>query len=187
MRYFIGFLIFILLIVMLVALIFRGGDEPKVPSTAKTLDSYASTDAQVIMTTDGPLNADANHEQIRITVDRDNATFEYIKGYQGKVVKMQHYPNNEPAYTNFLAALGRAGFTQGDNSPALRDERGYCPSASRFIYELKQGTRNIQRYWASDCGKPKSYLGSVTVTNDLFQDQIPDYDTLLESLNVQTL
>ncbi len=58
MRYFLGFFATILLILLVIILLFRGGgNKPKVP-TGKTLASYATTDAELRLTTDGPVNAE---------------------------------------------------------------------------------------------------------------------------------
>ncbi len=179
MRYFVGFLMTILLIILLILLLFRGGGKPKVVVTSKSLASYAATSAEVRFTIDGPVTADAKHEQIRVTVDKDNVTFEHIQGYEGNVVKLQQYANNTNAYTTFLLALGRAGYTSGASTPALHDERGYCPLGDRYIIELLQDDRTLERYWATNCGKPKTYLGNLQLTKTLFQAQVPDYNTLV--------
>jgi hypothetical protein len=184
MRYFIGFLVTIGLIIILIILLFTGGGKSKVPSTTKTLDSYASTDAQVGLTIDGPINAISEHEQVRITVDRSNVIYEHIKGYDGQVVDTQIFANSENSYNVFLHALLHAGFTRGDNTPALRDERGYCATSNRYIFELKQGNDNLERYWATDCGNPKTYLGLLNLTITLFQAQVPAYENLTESLQL---
>jgi hypothetical protein len=183
MRYFIGFLITIGLIIILILLLFGGG-SPKKPTTPKSLASYASTEAEVRLTIDGQINADQDHEQVRITVNKNDTTFEEIQGYQDTVVNSQSYANNEDAYSNFLYALGHAGFTRGDNSKALANEKGYCPLGERYIFELVDNGKDIQRYWGTSCGKPRTYLGSLNLTLTLFQLQIPDYQTLTENLSL---
>jgi len=172
------------LILLLIILLFRGGGKPKVPVTSKTIDSYATTNAETILTIDGKVNAASLHKQLRITVDRDDVKFEQIDGYEGNVVKMEHYPNNESAYSNFLLALGHAGFTKGDNTKALRDERGYCAQGQRYIFELRQDNKDIQRFWATSCGKPKTYLGVLSLTLELFQSQVPNYDELTRNVEL---
>jgi hypothetical protein len=178
MRYFIGFLITVGLIILLIILLFSGHGKPKVAVTSKTLDSYASTDAQVRLTIDGPVNAVSQHEQIRITVDRDDVTFENLNGYDGDVVNSQIFANTESSYDVFLHALAHGGFTKGDPNPAARDERGYCPTGERYIFELTQDGDSLERYWATSCGSPKTYLGNLTLTLVLFQAQVPGYDSL---------
>jgi hypothetical protein len=185
MRYIIGFLITIGLIILLIVSLAGGGNngKQKVPSSQKPLDSYASTSALVRMTIDGPINAQQKHDQIRITVGKDSATYEHLNGYDGSVKEAHTYPNTEAAYDNFLHALSVVGFTNGDNAPALRDERGQCPLENRYIYELIQGNADVFRYWTSDCNKPRTYNGLQTTTRTLFEQQIPDYDKLTSNAN----
>ena len=183
-RYFIGFIATIGLIIILILLIFSGGGKPKVPTTSKTLDSYATTDAEASLLIDGPINADQDHQQIKITISSDNATFEHITGYQGSVVTQQNYASNVDSYTNFLFALEHAGFTLGNKSSAVKDERGYCPQGDRYILELNQDGQNLERFWATSCGNPKSYGGNLALTLSLFQAQIPDYDTLIQNVQL---
>jgi len=168
----------------LIYLIFHGGSKPKVPVTHKTLDSYAVTDAQATLTIDGPINADQNHQGVKITVARDNVTFEQLQGYQGSVTNMQTFPNNVDAYTSFLLALAHAGFTQGNSSASLKDERGYCPLADRYIFEFQQDGQELERYWTTSCGSPKTYLGNTELTLTLFQAQVPGYDNLTQNISL---
>lgn len=185
MRYFVGFLITIGLLILLIMLLFRGGgDKAKVPTTSRTLDSYAATSAEVSLTTDGPINAASEHNQTRITVGRDQVVYDQIKGYDGNVTKTQAYENTQNAYKNFLLALSHAGFTKGETDPAFRDERGYCPTGNRYIMELYNEGKSLQRYWATSCGKPKSYLGNLSLTLTLFQAQVPNYSSMSQDLDL---
>ncbi len=183
-RYFIGFVATIGLIILLIVLLFHGGGKPKVVITPKTLDSYATTDATVSMTIDGPINANQDHQQIRILVNNQDATFQHIQGYQGNVVNQQNFANNVDAYTNFLFALLRTGFTQGNNSKLLADERGRCPLGDRYIFELTEGGKTLQRYWATSCGGTQTYGGNLSTTITLFQNQIPNYSNLSQGITL---
>ena len=183
MRYFVAFLITMGLIFLLVVLLFGGGGKPKAPLTVKTLHSYASTDAEVQMTIDGPVNANQNHQQVRVTVGRDNVSFEQLQGYDGNVTNMQDFANTQNAYTVFLFSLARGGFSQGNNDPSLSDERGFCPLGDRYIFELIQDGRDIERYWATSCGN-KTYLGAFDLTVNLFKAQVPNYDKLAQNFTL---
>jgi hypothetical protein len=182
MRYFVAFMIALGLLFLVVFLLFHSGSKPKVQLTPKTLDSYATTDAEAVLTIDGPINAAQNHQQVRITVSRDDVTFEQLQGYDGNVVNMQSYANTENAYTVFLFSLAHAGFTKGDNNPALSDERGFCALGDRFIFQLQQDGQDIERYWSTSCGNSKTYLGSPSLTINLFQAQVPDYSKLTQDI-----
>lgn len=184
MRYFIGFLVTIGLLIVLIVLLLSGSGHKTKPPTPKTLPDYATTDASVRLTIDGQINADQTHRQIRITVNRDDATFDLIQGYQGTVISTQSYANNESAYSNFLYALSHVGFTLGDNSKLLANEKGYCPLGNRYIFELINNGQDVQRYWATTCGKPRTYGGNVSATLNLFKLQIPDYSTLTQNVSL---
>lgn len=184
MRYFIGFFITIGLIILLIIMLVSGGGKPKVPTTSKTLDSYAVTSAQVRMTIDGPVNSDQQHQQVRVTVDRDNVTFEQIQGYGNNVVNLQHYANNQDAYAVLLLSLAHAGFTNGNITSKLQDERGYCPLGDRYIFEMVQDGKDLERLWATSCGSPKTYLGNLSLTISLLKAQVPNYSNLTENISL---
>jgi hypothetical protein len=183
MRYFVAFLVAMALIFLLIALLFGGG-KSKAPPVSKTLASYATTDADVQLTIDGPVNADQSHQAVQITVDSDNVTFEQLQGYDSDVVNTQVFNNTENAYANFLLALEHAGFTEGNNNPKLSDERGYCPLGPRYVFQLTQDGKDIERYWATGCGNPKTYQGNLILTLSLFQAQVPGYSKLVQNINL---
>lgn len=179
MRYFIGFLITIGLIVLLIILLVHGGgNKSKLPNSSKTLDSYAGTDATVRLTIDESIVAQQEHHAEQITVGRDQVTYEQITGYDGKVTKSQTYANTESSYSTFLHALDHAGFTKGNTASNLKDERGYCPLGQRYIFELIDNGDDVERFWSTNCSGPKSFLGNTSLNLQLFQKQVPDYNKL---------
>jgi hypothetical protein len=187
MRYFVGFLITMGLIILLIVLIFGGGGKKnEVPTTSKPLTSYVDTDSEVSMTVSGPINAESQHQEYRITVDRNNVTFEKIRGYEGNVVQLKTYDNNRSAYNNFLHALDRANFTSGDNNKDLADETGLCPLGSRYVFKLTQGGQDLERYWATTCQGTKTYLGNFQLTTTLFNLQVPDFQDLTRDFQPAT-
>jgi hypothetical protein len=183
MRYLIGFFITIGLIILLIIMLVSGGGKPKVPATNKTLTSYANSDAAASLVIDGPVNANSEHQAVRITVDRDNVTYEILRGYDGNVAEIKRFSNTENSYDVFLHALAHAGFTRGNTDPKLTDEKGYCPLGTRFVFEFNQGSDNIERFWTTDCG-PKTYQGNANLTIQLFKNQVPGYDNLSNNLNL---
>jgi hypothetical protein len=182
MRYFIAFVTALGLLFLLILLLFHSGGKPKVGKVTKPLASYSTTDAVARLTIDGPVNADSLHDAVRITVGKDDVTYEQIQGYQNTVVNTQSFANNENAYVNFLLALQHAGFTQGDNDPKHQDARGYCPLGQRYIFQLNQNDQELEHYWATSCGSPKTYVGVLSLTLTLFQAQVPNYNKLTQNL-----
>jgi hypothetical protein len=191
MRYFIGFLITIGLIILLIVLLFTGGGKKnnpingsQQPQTVQQLANFASTNAVVRLTIEGPIVADQNYQSVQITVGNDNTSYQQFQGYQGTVASQQNIVNNQASYSNFLYAIGRAGFLLGDNSKALANDKGYCSTGNRYIFELIEGGTTIQRYWATSCsGTPKTYKGDLSLTLTLFQAQVPNYNTLISGLD----
>jgi hypothetical protein len=188
LRYLVGFFITVGLIVLLIILLFSGGNDTsknkKLPGTGKTLSSYANTDAQVRLTIDGPVTANQNHRVVQVTVDRNSAVFKGMNGYEGNTTIDQSYNNNEASFRAFLRSLELIGYTNGDTTSSLKDETGHCASGSRYVFELIKDGKDIERFWATSCGSIRTYKGSVTTSLHLFQKQIPDYDKLNEQAQI---
>lgn len=186
-RYFVGLFLTIGLIILLIVLLVGGGNDagsgnnakPKVPITKKELISYANTGTEARLTMDGPINSPQEHKQAKITVSRTNTAYEQITGYNGQVTKKYTFSNTENSFSAFLHALAAVGFTKGDTSPEKQDEEGYCPRGKRYVLELNNGSKNIQRFWATSCGGDlKTYHGKLESTLDLFRAQVPGYNKL---------
>jgi hypothetical protein len=183
MRYFLGFLAVIGLIVLVFVLVLRGLGGSKQPNVQTLLTDYAKTETVMRITIDGPVNADANHRQVRITVGRDQNTIETIEGYEGHTIETRDYPNNEEAYYTFLRALQLQGYTKGNPDPARTDERGVCPLGKRYIFEIVTGSATVQRYWAGSCGGG-TFAGRIGTVRLLFQKQAPDYAKMTRSMGL---
>lgn len=184
MRYFIGYIVTIgLLIVLILFLVTSGGGgKHNAPTQPKLLNSYASTDAQVRLTIDGPINANQSHQQVQITASAFEVTFEQLQGYDGTVVNHQSYPNTQNAYYAFLSALMQANFTKGDSTPAIANDTGLCPLGDRYNFSIMQNGQTIQNYWATTCGGLTTYKGNLNLTLQLFQAQVPNYDDLTQNI-----
>jgi hypothetical protein len=179
MRYVVGLLLGIGLIVLTFILIFRafsGGSSPQ--QQAIDLNDYSTTNAIMRFTIDGEVNSDQTHNRIRITVSKDTVLYEQIQGYEGKLIQSKTYPNNTQSYATFLRSLDLAGYTSGNKS-FDDDERGYCPNGRRYIYEGIDGGDTIIRWWSTSCSrKVGSFLGTSSTVRTLFQRQVPDYSKL---------
>jgi len=185
MKYFVGFMAsVIIIIIMLLVSLGNSGKKPATKSQPKTLVSYANTDASVRMIIDGPVTADQTHYQIRVNVSRDKTIYEQINGYEGNVIKSEAFENNQNSFSNFLSALEKAGYMRGDKQAENSNYLGYCPLGNRYIFSLSKGSEKLQQYWATSCGSPSTYLGSLNLTLKLFKAQVPDYYNLSDNLNL---
>lgn len=176
MKYILGFFVTILLLIVLVLVLVSGGnDDQPVPDTSKALSSYANTQAVTRLTIDGPITAPAVHRATRISVSQTSTVIEQLRGYDGEVIDLQTFPNTQASYRTFLRSLELAGFTKGDTSDNLKNDRGYCPLGSRYIYELNDGSEQLQRFWSTTCRGTKTYQGEPALTLQLFKNQVPNY------------
>lgn len=185
MKYFLGFLASIGLIILVFVLILRGfsgGDEGKRPAP---LSNYASTDAIVRLTVDGPIVSEQEHQAYRITVGRSESRVEVLQGYQYDLLNQQSFPNNQESFTQFLKALDFAGYTHASEK-APKDERGACADGDRYILETINGTSRIQRLWASSCRGQGNFKGDVSTVQQLFNAQIPgkEFRKMTSGLNL---
>jgi len=179
MRYFIGFLIAIGLIVLLFVIILKSFGH-STPQKQIDLASYASSNAIVQLTIDGPVTADQNHQQVQISVGQTETTFQILQGYQGMVATNKTFANNEASYSAFLQALAVAGFTDG-NKVNIPDKEGYCAAGERYTFELIQTGSDIENYWTTSCGGG-TYKGNASQTLALFEAQVPNYSNLASNL-----
>jgi hypothetical protein len=184
MKYFFGFLISILLLFLLIFLLVgRGGQSA--PQAQRKMSDFANSSSSVSLTTMGIINYHKQHRQIRITVEQDNVTYELISGYSNNVIQTKKYPNTSDAYATFLQALGLAGYLNGKNEKALADYRGYCPLGQTYVYNLQDNGDQVQQLWSTNCGGTKTFYGNPTLTQTLFQNQVPDYQTLTQNVQLQ--
>ncbi len=183
-RRFIVFMTVIVGIILLIMLITRiGSNKSSTPKTASkkpavvkpiSVTDYAQKDSKVVLTIDGKINGDDQHRAIRITVSPDFRVAEIIQGYENKVIKTQTDLNNRTAYTDFIYAINRYGFSK-ERKTASPDDRGACPLGNRYIYEIYDDGNSVMRRWAASCGGIGTSAGSPSQLNDLFQKQVNEY------------
>lgn len=172
MRYFIGTLIAIALIIVIIVLLLTGGSKPA-PQPIN-LSNLSTTGDKVQLVIDGEVTANSEHREIRITVGRRTSTVDVIKGYRGEVISSHTVDNNSDAYYVFLKALELAGFNLGKSGPSYNP--GFCPLGQRHIYKVISATGKVrQSFWGSTCGGG-SFTGNANLIITLFQKQIPKYD-----------
>lgn len=179
MRYFFAFLATLgLIIIVVILLISGGGNDSNKRTTAskKTLPEYSTTDAEASIQIDGIINADSEHSQIRISVNKDQVLYQQISGYEGNVVASNKFTNNQSAYSAFLSALDAAGFTKGNKDETT--SAGQCPLGKRYQVQFVNDDKDLVNYWFTSCGKNGNFLGNPNLTVSLFQLQVPGYNRL---------
>jgi hypothetical protein len=176
-RYIMGLLGFIVLIILVIVLFARMGnrsDSNLDLASAPRLDEAASSDASFTYIEHGPIVAEEEHHEIRITVSRISRRIEIVRGYQDTVVAQANFDNNEQAFGQFLSAIDRGGYNL-ENKTDFESEVGLCPREKRYIFQSNQFSESFRR-WTSSCRNIKgSFGGSLSTVRALFRDQIPDY------------
>lgn len=179
MRFFVGFLITIGLIVLVIVLLVRGGGGTATPSPkALNLASYSTSSSVASLILDSPIVADSQHKEIQIDVTQDQVTYTEYQGYEQNPTETQVFSNNGRSYGVFLRALQHAGYTLGSTDKTLQDERGYCPSGFRYIYSFDNADKQLLRLWSTSCGNDGNFKGLPTTVRTLFQNQVPGYAKL---------
>jgi hypothetical protein len=184
MRYIIGIVVALGLIVFVIILLVKsfGGSAPVTQKIS--LPSYANTSAIVRMTIDGPVTSDQTHEDVQMSVDSNQATLTVTQGYDGQVISTNSYATGSNAFAVFLRSLDTYGFTLGNTNSALKDERGQCANGDRYIYEIIDGNSNtVQHLWHTSCGTGTS-KASYGAIGELFENQFPDYDQIVNNVNI---
>lgn len=175
MRFLIGFIIAIGLLIIAFIAIFHHGSSTHTSTNQTSLTDYANSSVTMGLTIEGPISANQTHREIRMTVGQDSSTMDLIQGYQGQVIDSKTYNNNSTSYADFLAALQRYGFNLGVSDKSIADERGYCSGGNRYVMQITDGSHDIQRYWTSSCGGTATFKGKTANVLDLFERQFPDY------------
>lgn len=186
MKFFFSFVGIVLLILITFILMWRGmtGDGPA-PEAPPPLSDYTFTGVMMCFTVIGQVNQQQDQRAIRMTVSRSESRLEVLEGYDRVITESRSYPSNQDAYATFLRALDQQGFTQGDDTPERRDDRGFCPRGRRFIYEIVDGSEVIQRYWSTSCGRSQgTFEGNAGAIERLFRAQIPDYRDLTRGIRL---
>lgn len=183
MRYLIGILVFIFLLIFLIIRLLSGGGGSEQKNLPPALISYANTDTTVRYIIDNPTQNDETHRDIIITVGKDAATLTITGGYNGNIISTESFTGNPNAYAAFLASLDKSGgFTKGDNRASVQDERGYCATGNRFSYDIVDGDgKRIQHLWSTSCGV-KTFKGVTGIVDQLFRNQIPNFDDRTQNI-----
>ena len=180
----------IIALIMIIGLIFIfGGGGKKTPTPTgpivQPLPSYATSDAQVSLTIDGPVNGDDIHRQIRIRVDRYGRHLEIIQGYSDTVIDRHDFANTQDAYRVFLKSLNHSGFMAARKGVKNTDPEGQCPLGERFIFELNDGGDRLSQLWSTSCGNVGTLVtNNTSALRSLFQAQITNYSQLTSNVDL---
>jgi hypothetical protein len=174
MKYFLGILGGLLLLIFVLVLIFRGGSDNVTAPEVKRLAEYASEENTTSQfTIAGAINGEEDHRIVSITVTDSARRIEILEGYDGRVLERKSYPNTTAAFEAFLAGLEQAGFSNERRTRVAFES--VCPDGRRFSYGLESGDESVVDTWSASCEKG-SFAGKPSLVQSLFQAQIPEYN-----------
>ncbi len=189
MRYLIAVILVILVVVFgTVALLrsFNGGSKTsKALKITKMADFDNNTNAVVSWTMQGRLVGENQRRSLRITITESERTAEILDGYEQTPDKTQTEGNTQAAFATFLRALDNLNFGRPRNFKTS-DERGFCPTGNRFVYQLDDGSNQVFRTWADSCQSGDGTFGGVAATTGtVFKAQITDYGKFIFNTSLQ--
>jgi hypothetical protein len=166
--------------------IFGGDTQSGQPNAGRDALLDTSVGHSVRMTVRGPIVANEEFHSYQVSVDSSVRALTTYQGYLEQSIGSKSYGNNLKAYEQFVYALDKANFMDGDELTGDKnDTRGICATGLVYEFEVINSDSTVKRLWTSTCkGSPGSLKASVTQVKNLFLSQIPDSDTLLRKLGL---
>lgn len=153
------------------------------PAKAVKLSDNQTNGSQMRYVITGPVVANQNFRQTTIIVSASQAVVEVTKGYESAPALSQAFANNQTAYNTFLSALGVAGFTNSKTAPEGASREGSCSSGNKFSYQIYANGAFTQDTWNTSCdSRTGTFNGSTSHVQALFQAQIPNYSSIVSSV-----
>jgi hypothetical protein len=108
-------------------------------------------------------------------------------GYDGKELDSRTYPNTKYSYLNFLKSLDVAGFVNSDKASINSSPIGRCSFGEIYEFKIYNDNQEIQDLWTSDCdGVGGNFKGVTSNVFTLFKLQVPDFNDLIQEVNINT-
>lgn len=175
-------------LVSLARALFFGGSstDPVQVDTGRQALLDTTVGSSVTMTVRGPIVADENFRSYKIIITPSSRDMKTYTGYLGTVLKQDNLINNTSAYEEFVFALDKANMSAGKQlSDEKNDIRGICATGRVYEFATLKDGDIIQTLWTSTCsGSPGSLKASAAQLAQLFANQMPNANTLLQDLAI---
>jgi hypothetical protein len=163
-------------------------NKSSVTSAAVIASSFTgSTNTSTVnFLNEGVTNNDTDHRSIKISVSASSVVLNVYQGYNQKTLSTQSFPSNEASYQEFLHALYNLGFISERMHPAVRAVAGQCPFGQKFTYSSNGISHVPSSLWTTTCpgAGVGTFAGKTQSINDLFRNQVPGYDNLVNDVNL---
>lgn len=193
-RWILILLVVFLLIGLIIFIIFRPNDKKSGNNNGNTSTSEQKPSTNIMdysttgtfnFTQDGRITAPENHRTIAIVVTNSTRKITIYTGYNSAVLNSKEYSNTQDSFNAFLQALGGAGFMTSRVS-ASGTLSGSCTLGTRFTYQLSNNTSTMPvNTWSNSCNaKQGTFGGNINTVQQLFKNQIPDYNTITQGVTL---
>lgn len=167
------------------AVLNRNGSSQVVDDTASRALLTNEADRSVRMKVRGPIVADEDFRSYEVEISPIGRSMTVYGGYSKQVIEAERLVNNTQAYTEFIYALSRAGFTKEKVLKEEVDAEGACATGRFYTFQLLQAQSVIKEYWTSSCrGLTGSFGGDAVLIRNLFEKQIPKSRELLRGVKL---
>lgn len=186
MKYVFGFLVGIVAIVIMIVLIVSdpGSNKKTITKPSITLTDYVDATDGVRFTTSGPIIANEEFQQVKLTITPKNRTIEIVQGYSGKVIDVTVLPNTTDAYNAFIGALNGSGYVLvSKKADKAGEESTACATGKRYAYQVLNEGSEVNRLWSTSCGIG-TFGGNNSQVRSLFEKQFPEYKKLTEKVTI---
>ena len=157
-----------------------GNTEQKPTTTAE----YSTTGSMRFIQT-GNVTAPENHYVVAITISNSSRMIEIYNGYGTPPTSSQSFPNNQASYDAFLGALQGNGFMNTREAKEGVTFDTYCTLGIRYQYQILTGTETPLNTWNASCNtKSGTFAGSTGQVQQLFRNQIPNYNTIVSGVRL---
>ena len=188
LRFFIYILVGLLcLLVLYVG--FKGLQHTLRPATSKeapkvvNLSNYTTNGSQMRYVVTGPVVFIQNFRKTTIIVSSNQTVIEITKGYESAPTLSQAFASNQTAFNTFLSALNVNGFTNTKAAVPGASREGSCATSNKFSYQIYANGSFVQDTWNNSCNvRQGTFAGSTSAIGLLFQAQIPNYNTIVASV-----
>lgn len=166
--------------------VFSGPSDEQAVDESQSALLDTSGAAHVMMTVRGPIVSQETFHSYQIDISPAGRNMTTYVGYAGQRVDSQQLGNTTTAYEEFVYALNRVNYMEGD---ALKDEandtRGICPTGRLYEFVVMRGDRVVKQLWTTSCsGARGSFRADLDQTRSLFFRQLPDSDRLASRVDL---
>jgi hypothetical protein len=189
MRYIIGVIAIVIILITVIIMLSRGGSDRRPNIEGEeivTMSDYADRDARVVYTMEGPNVSEEERRAIRITVTRNERIFQILEGYNERVARTEQFSNNDEAYSTLVHSLEIAGYNR-ERKTSIEEPKGACPLGQRYYYQLNEGDNRVVDLWSTTCRRDEAgnFGGDASLVRNIFQEQIPGYRDFTRDLKLR--